>query len=337
MPRRLTSHDVARAAGVSQSTVSRALRDDPVVSATTRAHVKAVVDELGYTPSDLARSLSTQSTRTIGMVVTDVANPFYPYLISPLHDELSKLDYRMLLVTDGAHSEPPQQLVNRAVDGAVLTTTTLDSPLPAALAERGVPFVFLTREADGLPADAAVVDNPLGASLMAGEVLRAGHRRIGAILGPENTSTAVERERGLRVTLASASVALDDRHLRRGPFTADTGYSGMRELMALEERPTAVICGNDLIALGALNAAQALGLAVPDDVSVVGFDDLPLAGWELVQLTTVHQPMEDMARTAARLLVARIEGTAVRDGIQRRVFEPRLVIRRTLGPPREAR
>src|SRR5581483_11882195 len=100
--------------------------------------------------------------------------------------------------------------------------------------------------------------------------------------GPENTSTALERERGLRVTLRSAGVTIDDRHLRRGPYIADTGYAGMHELMAL----------------GALNAARALGLSVPDDVSVVGFDDLPLAGWELVQLTTVHQPMEEMARTA---------------------------------------
>lgn len=330
---RITSHDVARVAGVSQSTVSRALRQHPSISTETRERVLAAVEALRYTPSELGRSLVTQSTKTIGMVVTDLENPFYPHLIAPLHDGLSTLGYRMLLVTDTEDADVSQHFLGRSVDGVVLTTTTLDSPLPAQLGARGVPFVFLTREADGIATDAAVVDNTLGASIMASEVLGQGHSRIGALLGPTNTSTGRDRERGLRVTLAAQGVPLEDDAVRHGPFVAATGYAGMYELMALHQRPSVVICGNDSIAIGALNAARALALSVPGDVSIVGFDDLPLAGWEIVQLTTVHQPMTEMARTAARLLVDRVEGRTEPGRTRREVFEPKLVIRSTLAPP----
>lgn len=331
---RVTSHDVARAAGVSQSTVSRALREDTSVSAATRARVKAVVESLGYTPNGLGRSLVTQSPRTVGMLVTDLNNPFYPYLIAPLHDELSQLGYRMLLLTDPADDSSLNELVDRSVDGVVLTTTTLDSSLPGELSARGLPFLYLTRETERVPADAVVVDNALGSSLIASEVLRWGHQRIGAILGPENTSTGRQRERGLRVTLATAGRTLSDELIRRGPFEPATGQAGMTELMAVDTPPTAVVCGNDAIALGALNAARKLSLDVPGDVSVVGFDDLPLASWETLELTTVNQPMNEMARAAARLLVNRVEGKVATDRIQRQVFEPQLILRRTLAAPR---
>lgn len=332
--RRVTSHDVARAAGVSQSTVSRALRSPDGVSEQLRDRVLTAARSLGYTPSELGRSLVTQSTKTIGMVVTDLKNPFYPFLISPLHDELSSLGYRMLLLTDEDEPDSPDRLLDRSIDGAVLTTTALDSPLPHQLEERGLPFVFLARESATVAADAAVVDNTLGASILAAEVLRLGHRSIGAVLGPLNTSTGRDRRRGLRVTLAAAGIDLDELPVLEGPFVPETGHEAMRTLMATAQPPTVVICGNDSIALGALNAAHGLGLGVPEDVSVVGFDDLPIASWELVQLTTVRQPMDEMARVAGRTLVDRIEGRTAAGRIQRTVFEPELVIRRTLGPPR---
>jgi LacI family transcriptional regulator len=319
---------------VSQSTVSRALRSPNAVSPLLRDRVLAAAQSLGYTPSELGRSLATQSTKTIGMVVTDLGNPFYPFLIAPLHDELSGLGYRMLLLTDDDSPDAPARLVDRSIDGVVLTTTTLESALPHELEERQVPFVFLAREAENVAADAAVVDNTLGASILAAEILRLGHRRIGAILGPQNTSTGRDRRRGIRVTLAAAGIDLDELPTLEGPFIADTGHKAMQKLMSGESSPTVVICGNDTIAIGALNAASGMGLSVPEDVSIVGFDDLPIAGWELVQLTTVRQPMDEMARVAARTLVARIEGRALPGRIERTVFEPELVIRRTLGPPR---
>ncbi len=137
------------------------------------------------------------------------------------------------------------------------------------------------------------------------------------------------------VALQAAGVDVATLDLSHGPFVPETGYEAVHRLMAAALPPTAIICGNDSIAIGALNAARARGLDVPADVSVVGFDDLPIAAWELVQLTTVRQPMDDMARSAARMLVDRIEGRAGRGGIRRTVFQPELILRRTLaGPPR---
>ena len=336
-PGALTGHDVARAAGLSQSTVSRALRGDPRVAASTREHVLAVAQELGYVPSALGRNLSSRTTRTIGMVVTDISNPYYPNLIAPLHDELAALDYRMVLLTeqlpaDGDAAQGLAGLIDRGIDGAVLTTSTLDGDVPRQLAAWGLPFVFLTREVDGAVGDSAVVDNALGASLIAAEVARMGHRRIAAIFGPPDTSTGRDRERGFRAGLAAAGIELAADAVRHGGFVVEAGHAAMLELMALEDRPTAIACFNDLVAIGALNAARERGLRVPEDVSITGWDDLPMAAWAICRLTTVHQPMGEMARAAARLLVERIEGVAT--GPPRRVvFEPRLVLRATLGPP----
>jgi LacI family transcriptional regulator len=331
-----TSHDVARAAGLSQSTVSRALRGDSRVTQETRQRVLAAAQSLGYTPSALGRNLVLRSTRTIGMVVTDISNPFYPNLIAPLHDELAALDYRMVLFTERIEGEEDAQqlegLIDRGIDGAVLTTSTLDGAVPRQLEQRGLPFVFLTREVDGIAADAALVDNALGASLMAAEVARVGHRRVGAIFGPANTSTGRDRERGFRAGLKAAGVDLPDEAVRHGNYVVEAGQGAMLELMALDPRPTAVVCFNDLVAIGALNAAKTLGLEVPHDVSVTGWDDLPMASWDICQLTTIRQSMNEMARTAARLLVERIQGAAI-SGPRRVLFEPQLVLRNTLGPP----
>jgi LacI family transcriptional regulator len=300
--------------------------------------VLAAAASLGYTPNAMGRMLVEGATRTIGMVVTDISNPFYPNLIAPLHDELAELGYRMTLFTerlegDGADgSSRLEWLVDRGIDGAVLTTSTLEGTVPRELLRRGLPFVFLTRVVDGIAADSVSVDNALGASLIAAEVARFGHRRVGAVLGPADTSTGRDRERGFRAGLAAAGIALADDVVRRGSYTVDAGHTAMRELMALEEPPTVVVCFNDLVAIGALNAALSLGLGVPQDVSLTGWDDLPMASWDICRLTTVRQSMDQMARAAARLVVERVEGRAGPDPRHVR-FQPEIVLRATLGAP----
>jgi LacI family transcriptional regulator len=349
--RNVTSHDVARAAGVSQSTVSRVLRNDERVASVTRDRVMAVASALGYVPSDVGRSLATRSTRTIAIVVTDLANVFYPHLVAPLHSEAWAQNYRMVLLTEEVEplagdaiegvrapnedeiSPLLDRLLDRSTDGAVLTTSRLDGLVPRVLARRALPFVFLTRYVDGVAADSAVVDNSLGASLATGEALRLGHVTFGAIFGPTDTSTGRDRERGVRAALTAAGIELPPSSVRHAPFTEAAGYLAMTDLMQEQPRPTVVICANDLVAIGAHNASYNLGLSVPDDVSLVGFDDLPMAGWAMFGLTTVHQPMEDMARAAVRLLIERIEGKVESDEVRRLVFEPRLMLRRSLGPP----
>ena len=343
----VTSHDVARAAGVSQSTVSRALRDDHRVSAKTRSHVREIAEELGYVPSTIGRNLATRSTKTLGIVVTDLTSVFYPQVIAPLHDEVTAQGYRMVLFTEdiGSDALPIEQapapladrLLDRSIDGAVLTTSDLDGGLARHLALRGLPIVFLTRHVDDVSADAAVVDNSLGASLSAGEAIRLGHTRIGAIFGPPNTSTGRDRERGVRAALRAAGLSLSSDLTQHGPFTFENGYRSMNDLLSVSPPPTVVICANDTVAIGAFDAARSQGIRVPDDVSLIGFDDLPMAAWQAFQLTTVHQPMEEMARSAIRLLIERIEGAVAPGAVRRVVFEPSLVMRRTLAAPVQRR
>jgi LacI family transcriptional regulator len=303
----ITSHDVARLAGVSQPTVSRALRGDPRVSVTTREKVVRAASTLGYVRSEAGRGLVTRASFRVGVVVADLANPFYPHLIAPLHDALGGLGYRTMVFTERPDSPiAAEQLLDGAIDGVVLATSTVDSPL----------------------------DNELGGRLVAARVVELGHRRIAGVFGPADTSTGRDRELGFRRVLADAGIDLPPELVRRGPFEFETGDTAMTDLLRADPRPTAVFCGNDVIAFGALDAARRAGVAVPDEVSVVGFDDIPMAAWEAFRLTTAGHDLRGLAESAARLLVDRIAG----GGEPRRVvLRPRLVERATLTPPRPPR
>lgn len=329
----ITSHDVARLAGVSQPTVSRALRGDPRVAEATRARVENAVAALGYIPSEAGRSLVTRKTKRVAIVVADLTNPFYPYLISPLHDALERHGYRMMVLTENAESQlPVAQLVDGSVDGVVLLTSELGSPLPAELNRRRLPFVYLNRESSLGLGDAAVVDNELGGRMAAQHLIALGHTRIAGIFGASDTSTGRDREAGFRLALADAKIALPSELTRFGSFEFDTGYRAATELLALDRPPTAIFCGNDVIAIGAINAALAAGAAIPADVSVIGFDDIPMAAWEVFRLTTVGHDLAGMAQSAADLLIDHMtngESTPPR----RIVLPPHLIQRSTTSPP----
>ena len=331
----VTSHDVARLAGVSQPTVSRALRDSPKVSAQTRGRVRAAASALGYVPSETGRALSSGRTRRVGLLLTDLDNQFYPHVIAPMHRELETLGYQLVLQAESSDSgRVAERLLANTLDGVLLATTTVDSVLPVRLRDRRVPFVYFNRTSDAVEADSTTVDAAAGMQQVAAALLERRHHRVGAIFGPRNTSTAGLRETALREALEPAGVTIPGRLSYRGPFEFETGYDGARHLLRRDEPPTVIVCGNDVVAFGALNAARELGLAVPTQVSVVGFDDLPAAGWPLLQLTTVAFDLDAMARRAAALLVARIELIAA-DGTDEPyvhdVFPTRLKLRGTLG------
>ncbi len=304
----VTGHDVARLAGVSQPTVSRALRQDSQVSAATRARVAAAAASLGYVPSELGRSLSTRSTRQIAMVA-DLDNPLYPRLVGPLHDAFNANNFRMVLLAErGEEIVGDGRLLDGSVDGAVLTTSQLRSSLPKHLSEKGFPFVQLNRVSALVQADSVTADNVGGGRAVADLLAAGGHKQIAAILGPRETSSARERERGFRAGLKSFGLTLPPTAVVRGWFLYEVGHAGMHELMASGRPPTAVFCVSDVIAVGAINALTELGLAVPGDVSVVGFDDLEIASWPMFSLTSVRVDFAAMARRAAELLLARVAG-----------------------------
>jgi len=335
--RAATSTTVAEAVGVSQSTVSRALRGDPRVREETRRLIAETAERLGYRPAWVS-PVETAPTRTIGVVVSDLTNPFFPSLLTPVHDELRILGYRVALFAERTDIPTGQQalhnLLDRSIEGVLATTATLDSQLTEALGERDIPLVLLNRYVDGLDVDRVVADNHRGGSAAARHVLQLGHHRIGVVRGPANTSTSRDRHAGVLETLAGAGVEIDERLVLEGPYTHQSGYQHALQLLRLPEPPTALLCGNDVIAFGAIDAAKSLGMRVPDDVSIVGFDDVPMASWEVFQLTTVRQPLDEMARAAARLLVERLEYDGDLGAGRERLFATSLVSRSTTQPPR---
>jgi LacI family transcriptional regulator len=265
--------------------------------------------------------------------VSDLANPFYSQLLAPLHDALDRAGYRMVVFAEtGESTSGLDRLIDRSVDGIILAATLIGSPWPYELSRRGVPFVFLNREIEGVAADSCVVDNELGARLVAELFLAHGHRRIGAIFGPDRTSTSRVREAAFRARLADSGVVLRETLVRRGWFTYEVGREGMLELLGLSKPPTAVFCANDVLALGALNAAAARSVAVPADLTIVGFDDIAMAAWDVFGLTTVRHDFEQMVRTTVDALLGRIVDPD--RAVNRVLIRPELVLRRTHGPPR---
>lgn len=330
----VTSRDVARRAGVSQPTVSRVLRGDPRVLPETKERILRATRELGYVPASVGRSLSTQTTGQVA-VVADLGNPLYPFLMAPVHDQLASAGLKMVLLTERTDDALlSRHLLDRSVDGVLLTTVSHGSLLPRELRRRSVPFVFLNRYIGGVAADRAVADNRGGAALVADLLLDLGHRDIGLIMGPQDTSTTRDRERGFQERLAAAGVELPADRIVHGGLKHDDGVQGFGRIRSGGKTPTAVFCVNDFVAVGALNAALTAGLRIPEDVAIVGFDDVSMAAWPAFDLTTVNVPVDEMARAATQLLITRIRG----EGPERprhQTFTTSLVLRRTHGGQRE--
>ncbi|WP_113698790.1 LacI family DNA-binding transcriptional regulator [Nonomuraea lactucae] len=322
-----TSKDVARLAGVSQPTVSRALRGHPSVAPETRRRVEEAARALDYVASERGRVLSLRKTHRIGIVVSDLTNPFYPHLLAPLHDYFKQAGFRTVLFTEQDEDGPTiEELADGSLDGIVLTTSLVDSPLPAALMHRDIPFVFLNRESDAT-ADSAVVDNVYGAALVGDLLVELGHHRIGAVFGPRAASTGRDRETGFRRSLSKHGRSLADELAVSVPFSFSHGRAALGTLLARSEPPTALFCGNDVIALGVLDGAVELGVRIPEDLTVVGFDDITIASWAHIGLTTVHCDLDRLARTAGDLLLKRIADPD-REHV-RSIQRPHLVLRRS--------
>jgi len=266
-------------------------------------------------------------------VVSDITNPFYPELLDILHNELALAGYRTILFneqTDASVEQHVGELVNgNAVDGLLYVSATLDTPLPGHGA-RDVPIVLVNRYVESAEVDTVVSDNHRGGRLVAEAMVELGHRRIALIAGPENTTTGRDRERGFREQLQASGVRLDETLRRVGQFSHASGYQWCLDLLATEPRPTAVFAANDVIAFGALDAARRVGVRVPAELSIVGFDDIDMAGWEGFNLTTVRQPLAEMGRAASKLLLERISSSAELPP-RRRVFPVGVVHRDTLG------
>jgi len=330
-----TSRDIATEAHVAQATVSRVINNHPSVRPETRERVLAAIKRLNYAPNETARSLITRRTRTVGVVVSDITNPFYPALIESLAGYLTAAGYRMVLwnMRANAGAQLLHALSHHLVDGMISTASTVNSQEMAQVVDAGYPVVLLNRYVDAIACDAVYTDNEAGACAIADHLFALGHRRIGLIAGPLNTSTARDREGAFRYRLDELCIPFPADSIVRGDFSHDSGSHCMRQLLnrSADERVTAVFAVNDAMAIGALNAAIEQGIAVPQDVSVVGFDDSPMARWPAFRLTTVRQPVDEMARWGVERVIARVDDPSLPH--QRHIFPSALIVRATTGAP----
>ncbi|TDP31105.1 LacI family DNA-binding transcriptional regulator [Nocardia ignorata] len=328
----VTSIDVAKRAGVSQATVSRALRDQRGTSEATRRLVREVARELGYVPLQSGRSLSTSRSRRIGIVVGELTNPFYGALVAPIVRELDVRGYLGVLLHDADIREPGSApIFDGSFDGVLLTTTS-DSRLADEIERRGVPYCLINREISGrTTASAAVPDNIRGARLVADLFVELGHTDIGIITGPATTSTGSERLRGFRDALARRGIAIHPDAVREVPFGIDDGRAALHDILAARPGVTAVFCANDVLAIGALEAAARAARPVPEQLTIVGFDDIPLAVLRAFDLTTVAVDLTALARQATAHLLDRVEDPQIEP--ERTVHEVRLVRRGTHAAP----
>jgi len=300
-----TSRDVARHAGVSQSTVSRALSGHPGVTAEVRCRVQAAVRELTYVPNAAARAMRTRSSGNIGVVTARLHNPIYPEMLQLLARELRLAGLRMIVWNSDETDERAAADAARQgmVDGIIFTSATpASTTLYEEIAQR-LPVVLVNRTVEGWPCDQVESDNFAGGGAVAAHFRESGRRRIGLLSGPLLPSTIRDREAGFLEGCAEPPALV-----RADAFTYKAGVEGMERLLALADRPDAVFCANDVLALGARDAARKAGIDVPGALWLVGYDDIAMAGWAAFDLTTVRQPIEEMVREAVRLLRLRLAG-----------------------------
>jgi DNA-binding LacI/PurR family transcriptional regulator len=303
--KKVTSNEVARAAGVSQSTVSRAFNRQDVVSRETLARIHSIAAELGYRPNELARSLISRKSNVIGIVMGDILNPFYPAVLNAFTSRLQQIGRRVMLfsVPPGQDvDEVVPQLMQYQVAGVVITSATLSSRMAETFGQGGTPLVLFNRTVYGDAVNSVCCANEEAGRLVARTLVRGGHRRFGLIGGLAPTSTHIERRQAFAEELRRHGI----KEFREEPGgnTYEGGYAAAKKLLSTADRPDALFCISDIMALGALDAARRdLSLDVPGDVSIIGFDDIAAAAWPGYDLTTVRQPVETMtAETIAILL-----------------------------------
>ena len=310
---RVTINDVARTAGVSVATVSKVINGRYGVAVATSERVQQVIDDLGYESSLVARSLRSHRTNVIGILVAEF-EPFSTEILKGTSQAITDTGYELLAYSGGGRSGGKvgwerrylSRLSGTLIDGAILVTPTVVDSGSA------VPVVAIDPHAGPAGMPTVDSDNLAGAVLATEHLLALGHRRIGFLGGREDLESSRLREEGYRSALGSAGVAVDPGLMRVGGYRRASAYDPARELLTLADRPTAIFAANDLSALGTMDAARDLGLSIPDDVSLVGFDNIPESALTTPSLTTINQPIQDMGSAAVDLLIHLMDGSGDR-------------------------
>lgn len=329
-PVRTRLTDLAEQAGVSTATVSRVLNGKPGVSSEARQAVLAALDVLGY---ERPEKLRTRSAGLVGLVVPELSNPVFPAMAQVIEAMLTQRGYTPLLCAQQPGGTTEDQYVEILLDhdvAGIIFVSGLHADTQASvdryqrLRARGLPLVLVNGKADGVDAPSIATDDTVATELAVRHLVALGHRRIGLAIGPERFVPAARKRRAFAAQMsAQLGVAEIDPHVNTTLFTVEGGATAAHEL--IDTGHTAIICGSDLMALGAIRAARSRGLRVPEDLSVVGFDDSPLIGFTDPPLTTVRQPVQAMGQAAVSALMAEIGGTP--PSRTELLFHPELIVR----------
>lgn len=327
-----TIREVAKRAGVAPITVSRTINNSGYVGRQTRERVEAAIAELGYVPNTLARSLRSRRTNTLALVLTDITNPFWTTVSRGVEDAASSAGYNVILCnTDESEAKQEEYLrvlLEKQVDGVLLVPATSTAQPIRFIQNQNTPVVVLDRRIPHQRVDVVRTDSEGGACRLVQLLLSLGHRRIAVLSGPQSVSTAEDRIAGYRRAMREADMGPGSHIIVHDDYTQQGGYRMAERVMRMTPRPTALFAGNNFIALGALKALRDGGLRVPEDVAVVGFDDLPQTFFIEPFLTVITQPAYEMGRRATQLLLARLS-TDPPDEHQEIVLPTELIVRRS--------
>lgn len=323
-------HDVARRAGVSIATVSRVLNGTAPVNPEAVERVRAAAQSLQYRPNSAARALRVSRAKTIGLLISDIQNPFFTALVRGVEDVTQREGYSLILCNSDENARKERHYIEvlcaEQVAGAILVPTHERQRAGQKFREHQIPVVAVDRRVDDRHTDAVLVDNARGAREAVEHLIANGYRRIGVVTGPQVTTTGRERLEGYRQALLGAGMPLDPGLERIGPFKSDNGMKLTDEVLDLVPAIDALFVTNNLMALGALEAIHRRRLRIPDDIAIVVFDEMPWAAIGIVSLTTVKQPTYDLGSTAALRLFQRLHHP---DALARQeiILSPTLCIR----------
>jgi len=325
-----TIKDVAAVAGVSFTTVSHVVNNTRPVSADVRSKVELAIRQLNYVPSAVARSLKARSTATIGLVVPNSTNPYFAEMARGIEDGCARNGYCLFFCN--SDDDPAKQrnylrvLQEKRIDGLIVASAGDDATLAQTLADSREPLVIVDRNIEGVSADLVQIDHEKGAYLATRHLLQLGHSKIGCITGPVQTAVSAMRVHGFIRAMAERGVEIPADAIVESDFSGSGGYRATAQLFDTV-RPTAIFAGNDMMGIGALRAAAERGIRVPQDCSIIGFDDIELGRFTYPALSTVGQSVRALGEMAAQTLIERITGRPTGSVFRRRVIAPRLILR----------
>lgn len=329
----VTIKDIARKANVSYATVSRALNNKEGVNEETRQRIIRIAQEMGYKPNAIARGLVKRHTNTIGLVIPDITNPFFPEVARGVEDAANEQGYSILLCNTNWEQEREETYINllmeKRVDGIIIAPISKDTNYIEDLLGDHFPLVYVSRVPEGTQNSFVVIDNTRGGFLATKHLIEQGYKKIGYIGGTKGSASSQDRFKGYQLAFEKYGIEYEPRFIVSGDFKRETGYNIMKKLLEGPEYPDAVFAENDLLALGAMQAIREKGLKIPQDIAVVGFDDIPFASFPEVQLTTICQPKYEMGRIAAQILMDKLTQKKGKNTDRKVILEPELIVRKS--------